>query len=61
MTSVKGLYSAWDKVCQYMDKYGESILGANEEATRYTIVGIHICKAMQVKWLIKTLRNNVPF
>lgn len=38
MTSVKGLYSAWDKICQYMDKYGESILGANEEATRYTLV-----------------------
>ena len=38
MTSVKGLFNAWKKVCQCMDKYGTPILGANEEATRYALI-----------------------
>lgn len=38
MTSIKGLNDTWVKVCQYMDKFGPSLLGGKEWATRYTLV-----------------------
>lgn len=38
MARLKDIVEAWDLVCRRMDRYGPSILAANEEATRYALI-----------------------
>ena len=38
MEGLNSLSEAWDRVCQSMDNFGDSILSGNEEATRYALV-----------------------
>ena len=38
MARLKDLIETWDMICGRMGKYGTSILGANEEATRYSLI-----------------------
>jgi predicted type IV restriction endonuclease len=38
MSSIQGLLDSWDKVTACMDEHGKTVLGANEEATRYALI-----------------------
>ena len=38
VTRIKDLVETWNVICKRMDKYGTSVLGANEEATRYALI-----------------------
>jgi predicted type IV restriction endonuclease len=38
MVRLKDLVETWKVICGRMDTYGTSILGANEEATRYALI-----------------------
>jgi len=38
MARLKDLIETWEMICERMDRYGKSVLGANEEATRYALI-----------------------